>query len=176
MSECLAKFSADPDIRSVINRKLISSLITDNYTILIIFIVLGVFLFLIALYFIGHLRSTLRDYRKYNRKLELAPAPSNNQYDPDADNESYIKDDVKERGDMGLYKTQFRDDPMDYINKGKKDFLEDVQTKYDDYNVLKSQYIKNTYKKDNDDVINERIMFSKYDNYEYSKKAENDDY
>lgn len=176
MSDCLAKFSADPDLRSLINRKLINSLITDNYTVLIIFVILFVFIVLIIFYFSSHLRTVLSEYRKYNRKLELAPAPSNNQYDPDADNERYDKDEPGEKGDLRLYNTQIRDDPMDYINKGKKDFIADVKTKYGDYNELKSQYIKTTYKKDNDDVIDDNIMFGKHDDYEYSKKPENDDY
>lgn len=176
MSECLTNFAADPNIRSIVNKKIIASLITDNYTILIVFIALAIFIVAIAFYFINHMRTVLKDYNKYNRKLELAPPPTNNQYDVGADDERYEKEDAKEKGDIGLYKMQFKDEPMDYVPKGKKDFLEDVKTKYDDYNVLKSQYIKTTYKKNNDDVIDNNILFSKYDDYEYTKKPENDDY
>lgn len=176
MSDCLQKFAADPNLRSVINRKVIGNLIKDNYTILIIFIALSVLLGLVAYYFVDHMRGVIRDYRLYNKKIELAPLPTNNQYDIEADNERYDKDDAKERGDVGLYNIQFRDEPMDYLDKGKKDFLEDVKNQYSNYNILKSQYIKNTYRKSNDDIINEDIMFSKYDDYKYTKKPENDDY
>ena len=175
MSDCLQKYATDPNIMNVVNRKILTSIIKDNYAVIVIFIILSVLLVLILYYFIKHLVTTLKNYKKYNRRLELAPAPTNNQYDIKADDEIYKKEeeeDIKENIDMPV-KYQVKEDPMDYNPKGKKDFLKDVTSTYDDYNVLKSQYIKTTYNRYNDDVIDENILFSKHDDYDYIKKPEN---
>lgn len=176
MSQCLTQVPINADLQSIINRNMIGTLLKDNYTILVIFIILTVFLILILYYFGNNMRNTLKMYYKFNKKMELAPQPTDNQYDIQADDEMYSKDENDINKDIGLYHLQGRDEPMEYINKGKKDFLANVKTTYNDYNTEKSKYIKTTYNKPNDDIVDEDVLFSKHDDYEYSKKPENDDY
>lgn len=175
MSECLTRLGADMDIRSIINRKTINSLVTDNYTVLVIFIVISTFLFIIIYYFAKNMFNTIRRYQRYNRKLELSPPQTDNQMDPESDSEQYTKQAV-DKSDIGVNKLLPRDEPLDYLSASRKDFLKDVKATYDDYNVLKSQYIRSTYSKGNDDVIDENIMFRKHDDYKYTKNPEYDDY
>jgi hypothetical protein len=102
--------------------------------------------------------------------MELAPAQDNNINDPASDNERYTKHDSSK--EATLYGLRSRDNPINYINKGKKDFLSDVDTKYDEYNTAKSDYIKTTYARKSDDVVNQDILFSRHDDYEYKRKAD----
>lgn len=175
MSQCL-NLSNNMDIQNIINRKALAALMQDNFTILVIFIIVVIFLTLILYYFVTHLRTTLRNYKQFNKKIALAPPPTDNQYDKSADDEQYTKtSDVNP--ELSLYKFNFADDPMEYIPKGTKDFLEDVDNQYRDYNDLKGKYIKGEYKRANDDVVNQEILFSKNDDYAYAKKEEEtDDY
>jgi hypothetical protein len=102
--------------------------------------------------------------------MELAPAQDNNVNDPAADNERYTKQDTSK--DATFYALRSRDNPIDYINKGKKDFLDDVNTKYDEYNTAKSEYIKTTYARKSDDVVDQDILFSRHDDYTYERKRD----
>jgi hypothetical protein len=107
----------------------------------------------------------MKSYRKNSAIMELAPTQDNNVSDPASDNERYTKHDSSK--DTTLYALRTRDNPIDYIDKGKKDFLQDVDTKYDEYNTAKSDYIKTTYARKSDDVVDQDILFSRHDDYEY---------
>jgi hypothetical protein len=75
---------------------------------------------------------------------------------------------------VSSYNLRRRDDPMEYINKHKKDFLEDVDTKYEEYNKAKTDYIKDTYQRNSDDVVDKDILFSRHDDYNYKTRDADD--
>lgn len=168
---CLdAKPSASPDEIIVSYQRIMSKIITDNYSVIFVYFVIVILLILIAYYFFKNISRTLKSYRKNSALMELAPAQDNNINDPAADNERYTKHDVSK--DATLYAIRARDNPIDYINKGKKDFLHDVNTQYDEYNTAKSAYIKTTYARKSDDVVDQDILFSRHDDYEYKRKED----
>ena len=168
---CLdAKPTASPDEIIVSYQRIMTKIITDNYSVIFVYFVITILLILIAYYFFKNIRRTLKSYRKNSALIELTPAHDNNVKDPAADNEKYTKHDTSK--DATLYALRSRDNPIDYIDKGKKDFLSDVDDKYDEYNVAKSDYIKTTYARKSDDVVDQDILFSRHDDYEYKRKRD----
>ena len=168
---CLdVKQTASPDEIIVSYQRIMGKIITDNYRVIFVYFVIIILLILIALYFFNNIRRTLRSYRKNSALMELAPAHDNNINDPAADNERYTKHDSSK--DATLYGLRSRDNPIDYIAKEKKDFLSDVDGKYDEYNTVKSEYIKTTYARKSDDVVDQDILFSRHDDYTYERKRD----
>ena len=168
---CLdVKQTASPDEIIVSYQRIMTKIITDNYSVIFVYFVIFILLILIAYYFFRNISRTLKSYRKNAAMMELAPAQDNNVNDPAADNERYTKQDTSK--DATFYALRSRDNPIDYINKGKKDFLDDVNTKYDEYNTAKSEYIKTTYARKSDDVVDQDILFSRHDDYTYERKRD----
>ena len=168
---CLdVKQTASPDEIIVSYQRIMTKIITDNYSVIFVYFVIFILLILIAYYFFRNISRTFKSYRKNSAMMELAPAQDNNVNDPAADNERYTKHDTSK--DATLYALRSRDNPIDYINKGKKDFLDDVNTKYDEYNTAKSEYIKTTYARKSDDVVDQDILFSRHDDYTYERKRD----
>ena len=168
---CLdVKQTAGPDEIIVSYQRIMTKIITDNYSVIFIYFVMIILLVLIAYYFFKNINKTVKSYRKNSAMMELAPAHDNNIMDPAADNEKYTKHDSSKNAT--LYALRTRDNPIDYINKDKKDFLSDVNSKYDEYNVAKSDYIKTTYARKSDDVVDQDILFSRHDDYEYKRKRD----
>lgn len=153
------------------NKKMLTKLISDNYTILIMFCVVIAVAILILWYFGSNIYKTIKNYYKYSKPIDISITPSDNQYDADADNELYSTNMDSDRV-SGFYKTDDSNRSEDYIRQSKKEFLEDIEKRYKDYNTAKSDYIFNTYNKTNDDIINKDILYGfdgKYDDYNYTK-------
>lgn len=143
--------------------KKLQNMLSDNYTMLVIMVVLIGILGLVLFYFGNSLSKTLTNYYK-NKKVAndastATAAVSDNQRDEKADNEIYyedVKDDPNKK------------DPALYFDKTKRDFIEDLDSQYKDINTLKSQYISSTYNgKQNDDIIDQKVLYKDYDNYKY---------
>ena len=64
------------------------------------------------------------------------------------------------------------EDRTKYMKKGKRDFIKKINNIYDEYNLLKSDFIKNEFKEKNDDIIDKNILYKDDDNYKYKKKSE----
>ena len=134
--------------------KKLQNMLNDNYTMLIVMIVLLSLLGLALWYFINSLKNTLVNYYKNKKVLDVASNSigdiSNNQHDTKADNEIY-------------YETPSEDpnkkDPSTFIPKEKQEFIKKVETDYKDINDYKTKYISDTYDKDNDDVIDAKILY-----------------
>jgi lipopolysaccharide export LptBFGC system permease protein LptF len=144
-------------------RKRIENMLGDNYTMLGILALLICVLLLVLYYFANSLRTTLVNYYR-NKKNQDAQASSTsdvsqNVRDTKADNEIYyenVSDDPN------------KEDPTLYLDKNKKAFVDEVTATYGEYNTLKTEYITGNYDgKENDDVIDSKIMFAGNDSYEY---------
>lgn len=168
MVACLNMKSSDPGLIHLMNQRILFKLVNDNYTILIVFVVLSVFLLLIFLYFFKNVMNTIKLYNKHAKRLELAPAPTDNQYDKDADNEKYKSKDIDP--DVDAFNLRAIEDPADYMPRTKKEFIKEMDTKYQEYNTLKSDYIITNHKKTSDDVVDSQVLFKKYDDYKYNPK------
>ena len=167
---CLDTADQSPNLVVEIYQRIMTKIIMDNYIIIFVYFVILVFLSLIIYYFFNNIWRTIRTYRKNASIVELAPPQENNINDPSADNERYVGDVSKT---ISSYNMRRRDDPLEHITKTKKDFLAEVDAKYEEYNKQKSEYIKNTYQHNSDDVVDKDILFSRHDDYTYkSHKAE----
>jgi hypothetical protein len=164
---CLENAGQSPELVVELYQRIITKIIMDNYIIIFIYFILLIFLALITYYFFNNIWRTLRTYRKNSALIELAPPQENNINDPSADNERYIG---AVSIDVSSYNLRRRDDPMEYINKHKKDFLADVDAKYEEYNKAKTDYIKDTYQRNSDDVVDKDILFSRHDDYTYKTR------
>lgn len=155
----------------------IKRLISDNYTLLVIYGVLMA-LFAYGLYFI--VKDTLRiitDYIKYSKMEVKTPSGGSSSSDPTKDSENQL--DVA--ADTEFYPSQYDEEapktkgfdtrkPKDYRDQKEKDFYKKVDTKYSNYNEEKSKYIAQVYQgQKNDDVINDTMAYPEYDNYDYKK-------
>lgn len=152
--------------------KKINMMLSDNYTLLfallLIFIVLG----LSMSYFVNSLRATLKAYYDGKRDADEAAAGGKkgkksggdgDPRNPADDSEVYYNDPQK---DDPVYT-----DPAKYMERNKRVFLENVATAYKQYNQEKSKYIAGTYAgRDNDDIIDDDVLYSAYDKYTYPKE------
>lgn len=172
MVETCAEAIKTMDLDFTVYQNKLSRIITDNYTIIVVFLIITIFLAMIIWYFARNLQTTLRNYRKFGKKFDISPAPTDNQYDKAADDENYDNNKKDVDMDVGLMQVASREDPNDFMPKGKKDFIENVTNKYTDYNKEKTSYIRSTRKSTNDDIINDKMLYRKHDDYEYSKKED----
>lgn len=152
--------------------KKINTMLSDNYTLLFVLIIILIILGLTLAYFMGNLKTTLRSWLNGRREvanvLATAPPPGASAYtggdptNPSDDNEVYGGVDVNASGPMV--------DPNDFMEPGKKTFVTDIKTTYNEYNTLKTQYIQNNYNgRENDDIVTDNVLYSDHDTYEYSK-------
>jgi predicted PurR-regulated permease PerM len=131
------------DMDELITKGYISKMLSDNYTLLIIFvIIIGILLFLTT-YFINQIKTTLKDY---NRNIQKIGSTINTEDEVYIDEPEVL-------------------DPNTYQDPNKQQFYKNVDTVYKEYNKEKTNYIKSTYNKENDDSIDRNIVYSKYDDY-----------
>ena len=147
MDGCAVPNSMDMD--EVITKGYITKMLQDNYTLLIIFAILCIILIGILLYFS---QQCMEAYNMYKQST-LGAVPVN------VDNEVYPLDASDPLDSL------VTTDPNKYRDPEEQKFYKDVDTIYKDYNKEKTNYIKSTYNRDNDDEINEKMIYSKYDSY-----------
>lgn len=132
--------------------KKLERLITDNYTVIIISIILLIVLFICLKYFGTQIYTSIKRYRQTAIKVKSA-LPNVTE-----DTEIYDEDDKPY-------------DISKYFDQGKNDFVKSMEDAYKDYNKLKSDYIRTTYSKNNDDLVNkDTVFYGKYDDYDYPRK------
>jgi hypothetical protein len=131
--------------------KKIERMISDNYTIIVISFVTLILLFIIIKYFAKQIYNTIHRYRM--------------SYGMDKKDKAVIVDDSE------IYDED--DPPIDttkYFDAGKTDFVKNLETAYKNYNKLKGEYIRTTYNTDNDDTIDQKALYGKYDDYTYAEQ------
>lgn len=140
------------DLTEVMNRAHINRLLSDNYTMIIIFIIISAALTFVLVYFVKDVRRTIYEHNKNTLKSEV---PKSDQ------DEVYVDDGGAETAAT---------DPAKYQEANKVKFFKDVDQVYKDYNLGKTDYIKSGFNKENDDYIDARMAYKKYDEYVYEKK------
>lgn len=144
---------------SVMLLKKLDSMISDNYTLIVIFFIVMIILGMAAIYFFRSLKANLGVYWKDKRKSK-APAGENPRI---AEDDKYI------------YYDNVKDDPepvqpRENMPVNTTEFVTNMEKTYEEYNKLKSEYIKNTTSsRDNDDLVDESVLYKKYDDYKYDK-------
>lgn len=139
----------------------IKSMISDNYTMLFVLVVVLVIIALIIAYFAASISKTIRVWMHDKQER------SKNSQDTDTTDNPKLKED-----DDQVYYDDPKEDPSNtdtwkYAPKNKQDFYKQMDQTYDEYNQEKAKYIKGTYAKDNDDVLDKSVMYQKYDDYTY---------
>jgi hypothetical protein len=133
------------DMDEVITLNYITRMLSDNYTLLIICgIIIGLLIFILT-YFVKLVQTTIKEYHKNSGKGELSGNTENEIYS--SENDDLV-------------------DPTQYQAPEKRAFLKSLNDNYKEYNIEKTQYIKATYGKDNDDYIDGKISYRTYDDYE----------
>ncbi len=129
--------------------KKLERLIADNYTVIVICIILSIVLFICLKYFGTQIYEVIQRYRKSAIQVKSGL--------PDVTEDTEIYDEDDKPYDISKY-----------FGQGKNDFVKSMEDAYKDYNKLKSDYIRTTYSKTNDDVIDkDTVFYGKYDDYDY---------
>jgi hypothetical protein len=115
-----------------------------------------------------NLYKTIRNYIKYRDLYAPKSDPAmgqstSNPKDKTADDEYYPTDPEE------VYSSYIpQEKNPGYPTHTAKKFYEDVDRKYGEYNAKKSSYIADVYDgRQNDDVVDKRVIYSKYDDYDY---------
>lgn len=151
---------AGPSNTMILLKKL-DSMISDNYTLLFVLLVIFAVIGMAMLYFINSLRKTLTTWWKNKMERGKQALDSMAADDPRSrsdDNNNYYMD-PKEDPEFN--------DPYEYVRKEKKDFIKMMDTELDDYNTKKTEYISDTYRKSNDDKIDRTVFYREHDDYKY---------
>ena len=156
MDSCAVPNSIDMD--EVITKGYITKMLSDNYTLLIVFAILFLILVFILLYFI---KQCFNAYKMYKQNTLGGSSPPVN-----IDDEIYPMDPLDNLESSDPLDNLVTTDPNNYRDPEEQKFYKDVDTIYKDYNKEKTNYIKSTYNRDNDDEINEKMIYSKYDSYQ----------
>lgn len=135
------KCSGGMDISGTVQLKQIEKIIGTNYSILGIFILLLIVSIISFYYIFSLLYRELKMFLGFKKKAIH-------------DDQEYY-DDTKD----------LKYNVSNYYDKGKQDFLNNMKKEYKDYNDFKSNYIRTNFNTDNNDLIDEKILFNKYDNY-----------
>lgn len=150
----------------------LARMISDNYMVMFIyFLIVGILLFFLF-WILKDGFSIVFNYIKYRNvrnhsDVEDLSLDGNNTKDKKQDNEYYP---IEE--EQYLIKN-----PNTYRDKGYQDFIKNVQTAYKTYNTEKNKYISDTYNgRKNDDTIDDKIEYSKYDNYQYDEYRNKNDF
>jgi lipopolysaccharide export LptBFGC system permease protein LptF len=149
---------------SVLLLKKIESMISDNYTMLFILLVVLLIVGFALIYFVSSLGKTLQVWWKNKQEKQKALADtggaSDNPRSPMDDDVTYYEN-PKDDPDSST-------DPFTYAPKGQRDFDQDINATYQSYNEEKTQYIATTYNgKKNDDILDRSVMYKEYDDYSY---------
>jgi hypothetical protein len=147
----------------------INNMISSNMLILGVFFILLIALCLALYYFALSLMSTISYYNasKMARKSQLT-GKGESMKDTSTDNEIYAEPvdpkDVEQEFDPTP-----QIDPKKFMPSGKREFVKQLAIDNEDYNKQKSAFLTNEMKyKENDDIVDEKVMYKDYDNYKYT--------
>jgi hypothetical protein len=127
-------------------------MIADNYTVIGISFLLVLALLVAGKYFGGQLKQTFVDFKKAKGYVTAQTTAK------PIDDEVYDDDDTVT-------------DTTRYFGPGKKRFIKEMDAQYNEYNQQKSEYIKTTYNKPSDDVVDKSALYKKYDSYSYKSDS-----
>jgi hypothetical protein len=165
----LDKLSTDPGVSSVQVIKHLDTMIKNNITVIVILLMILVVLGLGLYYFGKSFVTTLSKY--YEMKEVNKTSNSESLKDKAADNEEYpeqpdpnnpVEEDLK-----------IVVDPSKFMPKAKRDFVTKLTLENKGYNQAKTEFVtrKLNYN-DNDDIVDSKILYKDYDNYNYDYSTE----
>lgn len=160
----LDKLNTDPGVSSVQVLKQLNVMINNNVMIIAILIIVIVVLGFGLYYFSKSLISTLTKY--YDMKQNNKTSNSESLKDKAADNEEYPEQpDVESPEEQDL---KIVVDPSKFMPKAKRDFITKLTLENKGYNDAKTEFITRKLKYDtNDDIVDSKILYPDYDNYNY---------
>lgn len=146
----------------------IKTLINDNYNMLIVYTVLVICLLCILIFICNDIYNIIKNYLRFKnlqavkeKSKSLLDTSTNNPKDPAGDDETYpIYDEDNPYVAIGKK-------PKDYKPENEKAFFRNIDNKYKEYNTQKREYIKHKYSRNDDDIINDTLLYPKYDDYDY---------
>ncbi len=122
----------------------ITKMISNNYSMLAIYVVLMIALFIILWFFVKTTWRTLSSY--YALKGDVPKKNIENDYN---------------------YDEESLEDPSKYMDPGKKRFVAEVDKTYRSYNEAMDANIKSSGRVDNDNMMDKSILFRNHDDYSY---------
>jgi hypothetical protein len=134
----------------------IDKMISDNYSMLSLYVVFIIAMGFIIWYFGSTLVRRIRTYYQNKGKVEdSTPSISNNVHNKEADNNDYDGNDPAP------------DDVKVYMDSGKKKFVADLDRVYGEYNDAMGDFIRSTGKTDEDGNVDANVLFRTHDEYKY---------
>jgi hypothetical protein len=171
MESSLNKVTTDAGVSSVKVLKQLNSMIKSNITIIIILFVMVVILGFGLYYFVNSLISTLSKYQ--SRKEMNRTSNSESLKDKAADNEEYPEQSDPNNIDVEEDDMRVVVDPTKFMPKPKRDFISKLTIENKEYNKDKTEFVtrKLNYP-ENDDVVDDKILYKDYDDYQYDYNTE----
>lgn len=163
--------TTDAGVSSVKVLKQLDSMIKSNITIIIILFVMVVILGFGLYYFVNSLISTLSKYQ--SRKEMNRTSNSESLKDKAADNEEYPEQSDPNNIDVEEDDMRVVVDPTKFMPKPRRDFISKLTVENKEYNKEKTEFVtrKLNYP-ENDDVVDDKILYKDYDNYQYDYNTE----
>jgi hypothetical protein len=135
-----------PDLSGTVMLRRLNKIISDNYSLILVSILVFIVPVVMIVYFGRQMADSIKLYKK-----AVVSGTGNTKKQPE---------------DTELYEDDVYFDNTKYFEANKSDFLKEMQATYKNYNKEKDEYIKKTYAAKNDDVIDQSVLYKKYDNYD----------
>jgi hypothetical protein len=151
---------ADSSSSSIMRK--INTMVNSNIFTLVIMCGILIVLFLMLSYFVFSLYKNISVYLKYSKSKD-ARKGSDSILDKAADNESY---EILDETTFGNPSTI---EPKKFMPKPKRTFIKKLEQDNVVYNKEKTDYlIKELQYPENDDLVNDSLLYKQYDNYTYN--------
>ncbi len=146
----------------------IDNMINGNMLILGVFLLLLIALGLSLYYFVSSLIQTVTIHNTNKLEIRSKLKGGNSIKDTTADNEIYLEPGDKDDIEVDLAPAI---DPKKFMPRGKREFISQLKLDNLDYNKKKTEILVNDLNyTENDDLVDDKILFPDYDNYEYGNK------
>lgn len=167
----LDKLNTNAGASSIQILKQIDTMIKNNIiTIIILLILLSVLGFGLY-YFVKSIITTLSKYYTMKDANKVPTVNSDSLKDKAADNEEYPEQSDPNNPDEDDLRIVV--DPSKFMPKAKRDFITKLTLENKGYNNAKTEFVtrKLNYN-ENDDIVDEKILYKEYDNYKYDNNTD----
>ena len=145
--------SVSDSATGLVQIKTLNKMMSSNYMVFFLSLFFGAAAVMLIFHFSKKVIAIIKDHRDLKEEMTIVKK----------DDQDYTYDNENE--DLTVDRTK-------YMKKGKRDFIKKINNIYDEYNLLKTDFIKNEFKEKNDDIIDKNILYKNDDNYKYKKKSE----
>lgn len=169
---CVLNDIKDPMLAPSAVIEMIKKMINNNIAIICILVVVVIFLIASLLYFGSSLTTTLTNYYINRGGPEKSAATSNSLKSKTADDEVY-QDPYNPNDADPEPDNKIKIDPTNFMPRSKKDFLSNLAVENTKYNEDKTMMLTRRLNyPENDDVVDDKILYKDYDNYKYDYTTE----